>query len=200
MAIEKHEATETLLYSFDYPMVTESGAVKISDNLVILQFPEKPTVYVKDSIKVLRNITLYIENSHCFSLDWIPMHTWTDYYRVKDMIEKCLQSYNNLIGKTYFSPHTFLCNPIRYHESLTTGFTTNTFSLSCFEHTLDTCIQLSVVNKECNKKEIPLHFQMYIGKHVVFCTERDLNCVTQAENVHFIVQFILQKMLNFSLL
>jgi hypothetical protein len=200
MAIEKQEATETLLYNFDYPMVTESGAVKISDNHVILQFPEKPTVYVEDSIKVLRNITLYIENSHCFSLDWIPMHTWTDYYRVKDMIEKCLQSYSNLIGKTNFLPHTFLCNPIRYHESLTTGFTNNTFSLSCFEHTLDTCIQLSVNNKEYDEKEIPLHFQICIGKHVVFCTERDLKCVTQARNVHFIVQFILQKLLNFSLL
>ena len=201
MALEQEEeATETLAYSFDYPMLTESGQVKISDKRIILQFPEKPTVYVKDSIKIPRNITLYIENSHCFSLDWIPMHTWTDYYRVKDMIEKSFQSYSTLTGNTCFSSHTFNCDSVKYHESITTGFTTNNFSLSCFEHTLDTCIQLSVVNRETNETEIPLHFQMCIGKHIVFCTERDLNCVTLASNVHFIVQFILQKLLNFSLL
>jgi hypothetical protein len=200
MAVEYQEATETLTYSFDYPMLTESGQVKISDNCIILQFPEKPTIHVKDSIKIPRNITLYIENSHCFSLDWIPMHTWTDYYRVKDMIEKCFQTYSNLTGNTGFSPHTFNCSSVKYHESITTGFITSNFSLTCFEHILNTCIQLSVVKRENNENEVPLHFQMCIGKHIVFCTKRDLNCVTSAATVHFIVQFILQKLLNFSIL
>lgn len=198
---EKEEATETLLYSFDYPMLTESGLVKITDKQIVLQFPEKPTVYVKDSIKISQNITLYLENNHRFSLDWIPMYTWTDYCRVKDMIEKSLQAYNCLIGTTCFSPHTFFVNSVKYHESITTGFTKpNSFSLSCFEHILDTCIQISVANTENNEKEIPLHFQMCIGKHIIFCTERDLKCVSKADNVHFIVQFILYKfLLNFSL-
>ena len=200
MSVHQQEATETLMYSFDYPMLTESGQIKISDERIILQFPEKPTIHVGNSIKSTRNITLFIENSHCFSLDWVPMHTWTDYYRVKDMIEKCLQAYSNLTGNTYFSPHTFICNPIRYHESITTSFAANTFSLSCFEHLADTCIQLSAVNMENNEKEIPLHFQLCIGKHNIFCTERDLKYVTKASDVHFIVQFILHKLLNFSVL
>jgi len=201
MATEKQEATETLLYNFEYPMITECGAVKITDHHVFLQFPEKPTVHVEHAVKLRRNITLYVENGQCFSLDWIPIQTVTDFFRVKEMIEKCLQSYSYLLdNKTHFSPHTFSVNPINYYESLTTGFTTNSFSLSCFEHTVDTCIQLSVINKECDKKEIPLHFQLCIGKHVVFCTERDLKCVDKAKDVHFIVQFILQKMLNISFL
>ncbi len=55
-------------------------------------------------------------------------------------------------------------------------------------------------NGYIDEKEIPLHFQLCIGKHVVFCTERDLKCVDKAKDVHFIVQFILQKMLNISFL
>jgi len=200
MAVEQQESTEMLMYSFDYPMLKESGQVKISDKIVILQFPEKPTIYVENSIKIRRNITLYIENSHCFSLDWIPMHTCMDYYRVKDMFEKCLQAYSSLTGNTNFSPHTFDCSPAKYYESVTTSFTPDTFSLSSFEHLLDTCIQLSVVNTESNEKETPLHFQLCIGKHIVFCTDRDLKCVTQASNVHFIVQFILYKLLSLFLL
>jgi hypothetical protein len=200
MVVNQQEATETLMYSFDYPMLTESGQVKITDECITLQFPEKPTIYVKDSVKIPKNVALFIENNHCFSLDWIPMHTWTDYYRVKDMIEKCLQAYCNLTGNTCFTPHTFVCNSSRYHESITTNFTTNNFSLSCFEHLAGTCIQLSVTEEINNDKEIPLHFQLCIGKHIVFSTERDLHCVTNTSNVHFIVQFILYKLLNISIL
>ena len=46
------EAKETLLYNFDYPTITESGTVQICDNLITLQFPEKPTVHVNESIKI----------------------------------------------------------------------------------------------------------------------------------------------------
>jgi len=201
MDTEQQKSSETLLYNFDYPMVTECGAVKITADRVILQFPEKPTVYVENSVTLRRNVTLRIENFPGFSIDRIPIHTGTDFFRVKEMIEKCLQSYSYLISKTYFSPHSDWFNSIKYYKTLSTEFfTSNTFHLSCFEHTFITCIELSVINKECDEKEIPLHFQLCIGKHVVFCTERDLKCVTQAETVDFIVRFILQKLLNISLL
>jgi hypothetical protein len=49
--MDQTEAKETLLYNFDYPMITESGTVQICDNLITLQFPEKPTVHVNESIK-----------------------------------------------------------------------------------------------------------------------------------------------------
>ncbi len=198
MAVNQHEATETLTYNFNFPMVTESGQVTISEKQIILKFPEKPTIYVKDSIKLSRNTTLYVENSHCFSIDWIPIHSYVDYYRVKDMFEKCYQAYSNLTGNIHFSPHTFACNSAKYYESVTTSFTTEIFSLSCFEHTLDTCIQLSVVNTENDiiEKEIPIHFQLCMGKHIVFCTERDLKFITKASDVYFIVQFILYKLLS----
>ena len=138
--------------------------------LYILQFSEKPTDYVENSVTRRRNITLYIENFPVFSIDQILIHTGRDFYRVKEMIEKCLQSYSYLISKTYFSPHSDWFNSIKYYKTLSTEFfTSNTFHFSCFEHTFIPCIsELSVINKERDEKEIPLHFQLCIGKHVVF--------------------------------
>jgi hypothetical protein len=162
MDTEQQKSSETLLYNFDYPMVTECGAVKVTADRVILQFPEKPTVYVENSVTLRRNITLNIENFPGFSIDRIPIHTGTDFFRVKEMIEKCLQSFSYLISKTYFSPHSDWFNSIKYYKTLSTEFfTSNTFHLSCFEHTFITCIELSVINKECDEKEIPLHFQLF---------------------------------------
>jgi len=74
--ISEQEATETLLYTFDFPMLTESGSVKIKNNQIVLLFPKKPTIYVKDSIKIPRNINVFINDNQRFSLDWIPIHTW----------------------------------------------------------------------------------------------------------------------------
>ena len=59
--------------------------------IYILQFSEKPTDYVENSVTRRRNITLYIENFPVFSIDQILIHTGRDFYRVKEMIEKCLQ-------------------------------------------------------------------------------------------------------------
>ena len=39
--ISEQEATETLLYTFDFPMLTESGSVKIKNNQIVLLFPKK---------------------------------------------------------------------------------------------------------------------------------------------------------------
>ena len=196
--VSREEATETIFYSFDFPLLTESGLIQINDSQINLIFPEKPTVHVNDSIRVEKNIDVFVDNNLRFSLNWIPMHTWSDYLRVRDMFEKCLQSYSYLTGNNYFTPHTFLWNPAKNYESLTTNFMkANSFSINCFEHGHDTCIQLQLLNKEKCEKYLPLHFQLCIGKNIVFCTQRDLDYVTHTEHVHFIVQFILYKILNF---
>ena len=99
MDTEQQEASETLLYNFDYPMITECGAVKITAIYI--------TVFRKTHSLCRRNITLYIENFPVFSIDQILIHTGRDFYRVKEMIEKCLQSYSYLISK-----HIFHLTPI----------------------------------------------------------------------------------------
>jgi hypothetical protein len=193
----KKEASETLSYAFDFPLTTESGSVHITDHQIILQFPEKPSSFVK-YIKIPRNINLFIDNSLQFSLDWIPIHTWSDYSRMRDMFEKCLQSYTYLTdGDTTFSPHTYLWNPVKWATSISTNFSQSSgFSLDCYENNNDTCIQLDLPTSEQCEKETPLHFQICIGKNIVFCTHRDLLCITHAAHVHFIVKFILYKLLN----
>jgi len=64
----EQEATETLLYTFDFPMLTESGSVKITNNQIVLLFPKKPTIYVRDSIKIPRNINDF----HSIGSQYIP--------------------------------------------------------------------------------------------------------------------------------
>jgi hypothetical protein len=194
----EQEATETLTYAFDFPLVTESGSVRISDSQIVLQFPEKPSTYVK-SIKIPQNINVFIENDLRFSLEWIPIHTWSDYMRTRDMLEKTLQSYQFLTeDDAPFSPHTYSWNPIRWPTSTTTSLTKpGSFSLDCFVNSYDTCLQLCLLNTENNEKETPLHFQLCIGKNIVFCTQRDLHSVPFAGHVHFIVKFILYKLLNY---
>jgi hypothetical protein len=197
---QHQEASETLLYTFDLPILTDGGSIQITDTGVILQFPEIPTTHVEDSIKVPQNINVFIENHLRISLAWISIHTWADYYRVKDMFDKCLQSYSYLINNAGFTPHTFLSNSARSYECMTyesvnsSFLKPNEFHLTCFEHMYDTCIQLSLFNSsETKEKEIPLHFRICFGKNIVFCTQRDLLQVHSSANVHFLVQFILFK-------
>jgi hypothetical protein len=203
---EQHpEATETLLYTFDLPTLTDGGSIHITDNGIILQFPEIPPAHVPESIKVPQNINVFIEKHLRISLAWIPVHTWADYFRVKDMFNKCLQSYCYLLKNIGFTPHTFLSNPARSYECLTyesinsSYLKPDEFNLTCFEHIYDTCIQLSLYNhnnnnnKEPTEQEIPLHFQICFGRNIVFCTERDLSHVKSSASVHFLVQFILYK-------
>jgi len=198
---EQHpEAVETLLYTFDLPILTESGSIHITDVGIILKFPEIPTTYIKESIKIPQNINVFIENHLRISLAWIPIHTWADYYRVQDMFKKCLESYSYLINNVDFKPHTFLSNPARSYECMTYESVNssyqkpNEFHLTCFEHIYDTCIQLNLSRTtESIDKDIPMHFQICFGKNIVFCTQRDLTHVRSSENVHFLVQFILYK-------
>lgn len=198
MTQEQQEATELLTYSFDYPQVSESGSISICYNEVILQFPEKPTVFVESPVKIPRKFTLFIDNCNSFCTDWIPVYTWLDFHRVRDMIDKCLQSYSTLTENTTFLPHTFSHDSTTYFESLTSDYLTSNFCLNCYEHAWDTCVQLNVMNQEHLTKESPVHFKMCIGKHVVFSSERDLKGINQASDVHFIVQFILYKLSNFT--
>jgi len=136
---EQHpEAVETLLYTFDLPILTESGSIHITDVGIILKFPEIPTTYIKESIKIPQNINVFIENHLRISLAWIPIHTWADYYRVQDMFKKCLESYSYLINNVDFKPHTFLSNPARSYECMTYESVNssyqkpNEFHLTCF--------------------------------------------------------------------
>jgi hypothetical protein len=193
------ETSETLLYSFDNPLVTECGSVRITDQKITLQFPEHPSTHVKESIKIGQNINVFVENMLHFSLQWVPIHTWSDFYRMRDMYEKCLQSFSYLTaGDSSFTPHTFSWNPVKWSTGITTNFTkAQSFSIQCFENSYETCVQILLLNGDNKEKETPLHFQLCIGKNIVFCTKRDLNGINQAEHVHFIVKFILYKLINY---
>ncbi len=139
------EAFEKLFYAFDFPSLTENGWIDISDNSIVLTFPEKPTVYVKDAYDIIQNSQLFVNNQLVFAIDWLPIYTLLDFLRVKDMLEKCLQSYTNLIGEKVFVPHTYLWAPNKIFNSAVTNFSKgDDFILYCYEDPNTSQIQLTL--------------------------------------------------------
>ena len=79
------EASEKLLYTFDFPSLEENGWLEISETSIVLTFPERPNVYVKEAVDISQNSQLFLNNQIVFALNWIPMYTITDFYRVKEV-------------------------------------------------------------------------------------------------------------------
>ena len=192
------EAFEKLFYAFDFPSLTENGWIDISDNSIVLTFPEKPTVYVKDAYDIIQNSQLFVNNQLVFAIDWLPIYTLLDFLRVKDMLEKCLQSYTNLIGEKVFVPHTYLWAPNKIFNSAVTNFSKgDDFILYCYEDPNTSQIQLTLPEStDCNT-DISINFQICIGKNIVFCAQRDLSSLSKINDIHFILQFILYKLIKY---
>ena len=191
------EAFEKLFYHFDFPQLTDNGWIDISDTSIVLTFPEKPTVYVKDAYDIVQNSQLFLNNQLLFAIDWLPIYTYFDYLRVKDMLEKCLQSYTNLIGERVFTPHTYLWTPNKIFNSTITNVSKgDDYILYCYEDPNTSQVQLTIPeSSECHT-EVSINFQICIGKNIVFCAQRDLSALNE-NDINFILQFILYKLIKY---
>ena len=192
------EASEKLFYNFDYPLLAEDGWIEISDTSIVLTFPEKPNVHVNDAYDINQNSQLFVNNQMVFALDWLPIYTVLDYFRVKDMLEKCLQSYSHLINTDNFVPHKYCWNPTKMFTSAVTNYHKgDDFILYCYEDSNMSSIQLTLPeNDKCNT-EVTLNVQICIGKNIVFCAQRDLSSLSNENDIHYILQFILYKLLKY---
>ena len=115
MDTEQQEASETLLYNFDYPMITECWAVKITA-IYITVFRKTHSLCRKFGNTSTKYNTVYWKLSCVFY--WPDTYTYRErFLSCQEMIEKCLQSYSYLISKTYFSPHSDWFNSIEYYKN-----------------------------------------------------------------------------------
>jgi hypothetical protein len=191
------EASEKLLYTFDFPSLEENGWLEISETSIVLTFPERPNVYVKEAVDISQNSQLFLNNQIVFALNWIPMYTITDFYRVKDLLEKCLHSYTRSIGKEHFIPHIYPWAPIKIYSSAITNFQKEKdFILYCYEDLNTSQIQLTIPENSKSVTDLPLNVQICIGKNIVFCAQRDLSSLSQSD-ISFIIQFILYKLIKY---
>jgi hypothetical protein len=192
------EAFEKLSYNFDFPLLTDNGWIEISDTSIVLTFPEKPTVYVKDAYDIVQNSQLFLNNQLVFAIDWLPIYTHLDYLRVKDMLEKCLQSYTNLIGEKVFVPHTYLWTPNKiFNSTITNVGKGDDFILYCYEDPNTSQIQLTLPENSEYHTEVSINVQICVGKNIVFCAQRDLASLSKEIDINFILQFILYKLIKY---
>ena len=57
-----------------------------------MSYEKKTLLYsMRRALSLHALLTVYFENFPVFSIDQILIHTGRDFYRVKEMIEKCLQ-------------------------------------------------------------------------------------------------------------
>jgi hypothetical protein len=187
--------SEKLCYNFDFPALTETGYLEINEKKIVLFFPEKSNISVKDSIKLNQKFQFYIDNVLVFCSEWLPIHSLNDYWRFKDMIEKCLHSYAYLSGNNVHSLHTYACKDYDFYNSLITDVKKDNYSLYCLEDHYNTSVQLTKANKETDMKHSSFQLQLYIGNNLVLCTDRDFKCLS-TNDIYFIVQFVLSKLLK----
>jgi hypothetical protein len=190
-------SSEKFIYHFDYPNLIESGYVNILENKIIILFPEKKfdNVQQKECYLSYQDVLLFINKQLKFSYSWLPIYTINDFYRIKDMLCKCLIEFRkntNLIHnfENYYYP--------KYYNEVVTEIKNDFFQINCFENKWTTTIEIDFQNNE-NKKfklddTLPI-LEIYIGKNLVF-SSNDYNCLCKTD-VFFLLDFILHKMLKY---
>lgn len=183
-------SSEKYAYRFDNPNI-ELGYVTISENNVILTFPEKveDEIYIHNTIN--QNVMLHLDNQILFDYNWLPICTINDHLKCKDMLYKCYQEFMLMSHCTY---RTSAYVSPRYYESLVTTFNNQNFNIYCLENMFQTSIQLEIKEEEEDENQSPIQFQIYCGKKLVFCSSM---LTLNKDAVHFIVVFILYKLLKY---
>lgn len=187
-------SSQKFLYHFDFPSVTESGYVELSPNKITLSFPDKHNLDEnnKDTYIHGQTVTFFINKQAKFSYQWVPIYTFQDFARMKDMLNK---AYCELLKLLQWSDYE-LTDYLKHYTELITSHRGETYNLNCFENLYNTTIELEVKkipNQIIQKRSI--NFQIYIGSNLIFCLEKDLNMLNNID-VYFVSTFILQKLLK----
>jgi hypothetical protein len=189
--------SEKFVYKFDYPCVEENGALEITKERTSLLFPEKAnTLTPTECYGPIPNIRLFLNANLIFDSDWLPIYSVNDYMKVKDMFLKLYQEYSKAVQHHYYSPMSYSWEPKYYNENIS-NYKTNNCSIKSLENANLTSIEIDIptntIKNANNTSECMYYFNIYIGNHVVLCTQRDLKCLCAAD-VHFICQFIFHKL------
>jgi hypothetical protein len=198
---EQNKIIEKYIYHFDYPHLTESGYVTtdLSNNNIIVLFPEKPNLSVLHEIKLYKNSLVYINKKLHFSFEWLPIYNYNDYYKVKDMLTKAYYDYMSDMNVPVPSVCKKYCP--YYCSEVLTEHKTNYFEISCFENKTNTCFDILILTDDklkltCNKTKFK-NFQIFIGGNLIFCGKRDLlNCNIPLNECQNIIQLMLLKLLQ----
>ena len=187
--------SEKFMYYFDYPGLCESGYVETSPNKITIKFPEKKNVTLKDEFCCNQDVMMFINNQQLFAYQWLPIYTLQDFYKVKDIFNRCYFEYSKLTNWNHFeNAYYFSTN----HNDKITSYNKQSFKLSCFENLYCTSIDIFIpITTTQNTYFSSIEVQIYIGTNLIFSNKRDFKNMLFVHDVYFLTNFILNKLNKF---
>lgn len=186
--------SQKYFYHFDFPNLTESGFVEICQNKIILLFPDKHNLSenTTDSHIYNKNINVFINKQIKFSYQWLPIYTFSDFQKTKDMLNRVYFEYLRFIQWLDYDNSGFEC--AKYYDELVTVTGAKSYTINCFENMSNISIDLELNKNKTNTliKKIPFNLQFYIGSNLIFCIERDLGTL-EYNDLCIVLSLILQK-------
>jgi hypothetical protein len=160
------------------------GYVDISSKQTILHFPE-----LKEALSSVpcQECNLYLDKQLILSYKWLPFYSQNDCSKIMDMLFKCYSSFQ----------HTFVPyapSPYRAYNKLITNINVSHYNIYILEEGCSTSVQITN-NKKPNDSQpssITSIFRIYIGRFLLFCSERDLSGLSKEDTI-YIIQLILYK-------
>lgn len=190
------DSSEKYIYKYDDPLLNEDGFVQVFANKIILHFPEKNSSsnYLNVRNEFRESVNFFIDQQWIFSYSFLPILSQNDYNKTKDMIYKCYTEYTALIHWHFWPLDHFL--PKLYND-LICEYKNQHYTLYCYEDRWRTSIELNrIQSKEKPCTVEPIHVQIFIGNHLLFCSFKDLTNYEPKE-LHFIVSFLLYKLMKY---
>ena len=184
--------SEKYMYYFDYPGLCESGYVETSPNNITIKFPEKKNVTLKDEFCCNQDVMMFINNQQLFAYQWLPIYTVQDFYKVKDIFNRCYFEYSKLTNWNHFeNAYCFSTN----HNDKITNYNKQSFKLSCFENLYCTSIDILIpITTTKHTYFSSIEVQIYIGTNLIFNNKRDFKNMLSVHDVYFLTNFILNKL------
>jgi hypothetical protein len=194
---EQDNLLEKYIYHFDYPHLSESGYVEVKSSDITIKFPEKQNLSLSNEIKLFHNTSFYINKKLHFSCDWLPIYSYYDLFRVKDMFTKAYYDFMSLINTNISKLDNKYCP--YYCSEIVTEHKTELYDIYCFHSKNNTCFDISTkkTQKEVKYEKQFINIQFYIGNNLIFCAKRDLLIYNiPIHNVYHIIKLFLSKLVQ----
>lgn len=182
------------LYDFDVPTASSFGSVEIFVNKIVVIFPE-----TQDSQVCHQNVSLYVNHQLNFSNQWMPMSSYHDFYKLKDMLTLCYLEF--LTKSNYYSHFEHHGYKPGYYTNLVTTFDNEWVSIQCFEDMYNTCLEINckppmTTTTTTNENNI-VDIEIYIGSHKIISGHDIYKNLNSVDQYNFVMDVILNKIIKF---
>lgn len=194
MLREVHPHFREYCYTFDGSDLTSDGRLNVAQTTIAAHFPAKNSIRQDNTLdkNYIPNFFLSVDNTVLFNYEWLPIVSYNDIWRCRDMFNRLFYEYLNL---TQYQPMSTTPDvyAFKWPHKLHTYQATSNYILNCEERHLHVNIDVTRLSSNAVMcKHLP-HVEIYIGPYLVFSSYRDLDGLSGNALIH-VLSFILQKM------